>query len=226
MGEAKFLDAESAYEAIMDAIVTQRLAPRQKVSENVFSELFGVSRSVARNLIERLVAQHFLVPVSARVTTVAPLTALEIKQNFALRKILIPPAWTQAAPYVDYEALQKRNREIQQMHPIEDDATALRILKMNKALNLEVCSRTDYPLLLDWARQLEDTAMRIYWLYIKINQRSPYSSEQQDMIFNIMRGYEPARIRVAVHETLTQVEERVLNTIFSSEQFYTHDLTV
>ena len=44
-------DARKAAELIMDAIVTQKLAPSQKVSENIFSEMFGISRTISRNLI-------------------------------------------------------------------------------------------------------------------------------------------------------------------------------
>ncbi|GAB3282309.1 GntR family transcriptional regulator [Parahaliea aestuarii] len=222
----KKAEGDDAYSAIMDAIVTQQLAPSQKVSENILSDMFGISRTVARNLIERLIAQHFLVSISPRVTQVAPLTALEIKQNFALRKVFLPSIWTQAAAYVDYDELDRRNAEIEAMHPIDSDDTALNILKKNKELNMMVCEKTGYPLMLDWAGQLEDTAMRIYWLYIKANDSSPYSSAQQGMIFDIMRGYEPARIKMAVHDTLSQIEDRVLNTIFSSKQFYTRDLKV
>lgn len=219
-------EADSAYETIMDAIVTQQLAPSQKVSENILSDMFGISRTASRNLIERLIAKQFLVSVSPRVTLVAPLTALEIRQNFTLRKIFLPPVWTQAAAYVNYEELRALNDEIKRLQPIEDDNIALQVLKKNKQLNLMVCEKTGYPLVLDWARQLEDTAMRIYWLYIKANQRSPYSSEQQGMVLETLRGYEPARIRMAVHDTLTQIEDRVLNTIFSSDKFYTQDLKV
>jgi len=224
--DIKHSEADSAYEAIMDAIVTQRLAPSQKVSENILSDMFGIRRTASRNLIERLIAKQFLVSVSPRVTLVAPLTALEIRQNFTLRKILMPPVWTQAASYVDYDELQAVNEEIKQLQPIEDESIALQVLKKNKELNLLVYEKTGYPLVLDWARQLEDTAMRIYWLYIKANKRSPYTSEQQGMVLETLRGYEPARIRMAVHDTLTQIEDRVLNTIFSSKQFYTQDLKV
>ncbi len=224
--QSKPLDADAAYDAIMDAIVTQDLAPSQKVSENILSDRFQISRSVARNLMERLVAQHFLVSVSPRVTLVAPLTALEIKQNFALRKILLPNICAQTAAYLDFEDLHRRNDEIQQLHPIDSDDKALRILKLNKDINMAICSKTGYPLMVDWARQLEDTAMRIYWLYIKAKNASPYSSTQQAAIFDFMRGFDPARVREAVHESLSQTEDRILNAIFSSQQFYTQDLKV
>lgn len=219
-------DSERAYDAIMDAIVTQALAPSQKVSENILSDMFQISRTVARNLMERLVAQHFLVSVSPRVTQVAPLTGLEIKQNFALRKMLLPNICTQAAAYVDIDDLHRRNEEIVALHPIDSDAKALRILKLNKAINMAMCEKTGYPLMVDWARQLEDTAMRIYWLYIKARNSSPYSGSQQAAIFDIMRGFDPARVRMAIHDSLSQTEDRVLNTLFSTRQFYTDDLKV
>ncbi len=66
------VDPASAYDVIMDAIVTQKLAPSQKVSENILTEMFDISRTTARNIMEQLTAQQFLVSVSPRITRVAP----------------------------------------------------------------------------------------------------------------------------------------------------------
>lgn len=224
--EAQNSDAKLAAEQIMDAIVTQKLAPSQKVSENIFSEMFGISRTAARNLIERLIAKQFLVSVSPRVTQVAPLTLLDIKQNFALRKVLLPPIFALTASKVDFQRLYGLNNEIEKMLPVEDDQTALKLLKKNKELNLAFCENASYPLMIEWARQLEDTAMRIYWLYLKTQKRFPYSSDQQAMIIDVMKTDEPSRIQTVIHDILSQTEERILNTIFSNEQFYTQDLTL
>ncbi|MFC3051614.1 GntR family transcriptional regulator [Kordiimonas pumila] len=219
-------DVHDAYEQIMDAIVTQKLAPSQKVSENVFSDMFGISRSISRNLIERLTAKHFLVSMSPRVTLVAPLTLLEIKQNFTLRKILLPEIFALGAQNVDYEALNTLNKQISSMMPIKDDASALQVLKTNKQLNMLLCENAGYPLMQDWAQQLEDTAMRIYWLYVKVNKTFFYSKEQVEMSFSVMKNEEPARVRKVMYDILSQTEERILNTVFSHEQFYTQDLKV
>lgn len=222
----KSTEAAQAYEQVMDAIVTQQLAPSQKVSENIFSDLFGISRTLSRNLIERLIAKQFLVSISPRVTLVAPLTPMEIKQNFALRKILMPPIWALAAAHVDYDKLEALHAEIRAMQPLDDDRVALQMLKRNKTLNLLVCEQASYPLMLDWAQQLEDMAMRIYWLYLKAHDRSPYSGEQQARVIQAMRSDDSISIREAVHETLAQVEDRILTSIFSSKQFSTQDLKI
>ncbi|MFP3423279.1 hypothetical protein R0K19_28345, partial [Bacillus sp. SIMBA_161] len=76
----------------------------------------------------------------------------------------------------------------------KDDATALELLKVNKELNLTLCEPIGYPLMIDWVGQLEDTAMRIYWLYIKTKQAFPYSSDQQSTIIEVMRTDDRKRI--------------------------------
>ncbi|MEQ8801604.1 MAG: GntR family transcriptional regulator [Haliea sp.] len=217
-------DEESAYEAIMDAIVTQELAPNQKVSEHIFSDRFSISRSTARTLIERLISKQFLVSNSPRVTVVTPLRALEVRQNFTLRKILLPPLWTKAASKVDHKKLCKLHQEIKQLHPIDSDDTALQLLKKNKEFNMNICEKTGFPVAVEWASQLEDTAMRIYWLYIKLNRQSPYLPEHQGMLIEQLRAYDPARIQSAVHDIITQAEDNVLDSLFSSQQFNSHEL--
>jgi DNA-binding GntR family transcriptional regulator len=219
-------DSQEAYHQIMNAIVTQKLAPSQKVSENIFAEMFGISRSIARNMIERLTAKHFLVSISPRVTQVAPLTLLEIKQNFMLRKILLPEIYSQAAPKVDYSELSRLAEEIESMLPMKDDETALKVLKVNKRLNLFAVEKAGFPLVLDWMEQLEDTAMRIYWLYVKTNSSFFYSREQFEANFAVMKNDDPGRTRKVLLDALTQTEDRILNSIFSQEQFYYQDLKI
>jgi DNA-binding GntR family transcriptional regulator len=219
-------DAEAAYDIVIDAIVTQKLAPSQKVSEKILSEKFGISRTIARNLIEHLIAKQFLSSVSERITTVAPLTLLEVKQNFALRKILLPDMVALASSKADYNQLYALNDEICSMLPIEDDVAALKVLKANMKLNLSMYEKAGYPLMLDWAHQLENMTMRIYWLYIKTNKIFPYSGDQQKHVFDVMKDDSPAETKKAFYDSLAQTEERIINAIFSHEQFYTQDLKV
>ncbi len=219
-------DALDAYEIIMDAIVTQKLPPSQKVSENILSDMFGLSRTISRNLIERLMAQQFLVSLSPRVTQVAPLTLMEIKQNFALRKILLPEIAAISGAKVDFKELNNLNDKLQNLLTAQDDQSALEFLKINKELNLTLCYPAQYPLMHEWVGQLEDMAMRIYWLYIKTTNSFPYSNEQQKITFDIMKSDEPRKIQKALHNMISQTEDRILNAIFTHEQFYTQDLLV
>lgn len=219
-------DTADAYRIVINAIVTQKLAPSQKVSENIISEMFGISRAISRNLIERLIAKQFLVSISPRVTQVAPLTLLEIKQNFMLRKMLLPEIISLAAAKTDFDAVEHVNKGIQKLLPVEDDEAALGFLQHNKQLNLLLCEQAGYPLMLDWVNQLEDTAMRIYWLYVKTNKSFPYSAEQQTATYAVIKSEEPARIKKVIFDMISQTEERVMTTVFSQPQFHTQDLKI
>lgn len=226
MPEKNSDDTTDAYRIVIDAIVTQKLAPSQKVSENIISDMFGISRAISRNLIERLIAKQFLVSISPRVTQVAPLTLLEIKQNFMLRKMLLPEVMSLAAAKTDFEAVHAVNDDIQKLLPVIDDESSLQFLQKNKRLNLLLCEEAGYPLMLDWINQLEDTAMRIYWLYVKTNKSFPYSAEQQAATYDVIMSKEPARIKAMVHDMIAQTEDRVMTTVFSHPQFYTQDLKI
>lgn len=219
-------ETADAYRIVINAIVTQKLAPSQKVSENIISEMFGISRAISRNLIERLIAKQFLVSISPRVTQVAPLTLLEIKQNFTLRKMLLPEIMTLASAKTDFDAVGQVNQDIQKLLPVEDDDAALKFLQHNKQLNLLLCEQSGYPLMLDWINQLEDTAMRIYWLYVKTNKSLPYSADQQASTSDVIKNQDPVKIKKVVSDMIAQTEERVMTTVFSQPQFYTQDLKI
>lgn len=226
MAEPINVDTVTAYELVMDAVVTQQLPPSQKISENILNEKFGISRSVGRNLIERLSAQQFLVNISPRITQVAPLTLLDIRQNFKLRKILLPEVISLAGSKIDHAKIDQLHDEIQSLLPIKDDASALQLLKVNKDMNLSFCSPAGYPLMDNWVRQLEDTAMRIYWLYIRTRGDFPFSKEQQSILLDVIKADEPKKIQTVVHNMITQTEERVLNAILNHKQFHNQDLLV
>lgn len=216
----------AAYELIMDAIITQKLRPRQKVSENILVELFDLSRTVSRNLMEQLTAKQFLISTSPRITQVAPLTLFEIKQNFALRKLLIPEAISLASQNINLDKVRAINKKLEKEKSVKNDALALKSLKENRKLNLMLCDSAHYPIMSEWTRQLEDTAMRIYWLFIKIKKAYPFSTAHHERLFSLIQEGDQDKIRTVSRENLDHTEELILNAIFSHEQLYTQDLKV
>lgn len=214
----------AAHEMVMDAIITQKLAPSQKVSENVFTDMFDISRSTARNIIEQLTAQQFLVSISPRVTRVAPLTLVDIKQNFAVRKLLEPSIFSMAAAQVDIATMNQLGQDMAYEGPIDDDTTALRLLKANKRSNLYLVENVRYPLLTHWVGQLEDMAMRIYWLYLKMMRTFPYSWENQRRMIEALRSDDADAVQQHTLAMLNACEERVMRAIFMHDQLNTQDL--
>jgi DNA-binding GntR family transcriptional regulator len=220
------MPTETAYDDIMDAIVTQRLAPSQKVSENVLTEMFDISRSTARNIMEQLTAQQFLVSVSPRITRIAALTMMDVKQNFAMRKMLHPNIFAMAAAQIDFNEFVKLSDATECKGVITEEAEALTLLKANRKSNVYVAQHVQYPLMIDWVRQLENTAMRIYWLYIKMKGTLPYTWADQKALLNAVKHEQPAEIRLHAQNILSKCEDRVLEAIFLHEQLLNQDLYV
>ncbi|WP_425408151.1 GntR family transcriptional regulator [Hyphococcus sp.] len=218
------LSQDAAYDIIMDAIVTQTLAPSQKVSENILTEMFDISRTTARNIMEHLTAQQFLVSVSPRITRVASLTLLDVKQNFAMRKMLQPNIMAMAAPMIDHDEFAALNESISYETPIKGEKTALRILKANKKFNVYVSEKLRYPLLIHWISQLEDTAMRVYWLYINMTGSLPFTWDHQRELVEAIRTDKAEEISDQTLKILTSSEDRVLKALFSHDQLMMQDL--
>ncbi|MFC3096146.1 GntR family transcriptional regulator [Alteromonas sediminis] len=219
-------DIDNAFEKIMDAIVTQTLAPEQKVSESILNESYGISRSISRNLMERLISKQILVDVSPRITKVSPLRLHDIRQNFLLRKMLIPSVFGIAASNVNIDEISELASMLHEELEVENDDIALQKLKVNKDLNLIIARHSEFPLMVDFVQQLEYIAMRVYWIYIKSKAAFPFSQDQHLKIFEAMQSRDTAHVKATVLDLLTQTEETIMNAILTDEKLINQSLIV
>ena len=214
------------FDRIMDAIVTQRLAPGQKVSENILTRMFGISRTAARNAMEQMTAQQFMVSNSPRITRIAPLTLRDVKENFTLRKMIAPSVLAMISPQIEEAEFKRRNDAIYHEGPISTDADALRTLKANRDFNVYIAQQTQFQLLIGWTRQLEQTTMRIYWIYIKLTKSMPFPWEQHKILLELVKNNQTDEIRRYTLMMISSCEDRVLNAIFSHAKLNEHSLNL
>tara|TARA_R100000365_G_C2748698_1_gene81421 strand:+ start:24240 stop:24917 length:678 start_codon:yes stop_codon:yes gene_type:complete len=223
---ADFDAHEDLQRQVKEAIICQRLAPGQKVTELVLTEMFHTTRTVARSLMEQLTVQGFLISISPRITRVSPLTVLSIKENFALRKMLIPDLASESLTFVDFSELERINREISKAtFSPDNEQDILNLLHLNSAYNLVLVSGVQYPLALKWAHLLEDVAKRIYWLYVKRTGDLPFNVRGHEQIEQLRHG-DPARVKNMLSESLYQTEQRILTSIFFQEPLYAKNLDI
>ena len=129
-----------------------------------------------------------------------------------------------ATPQLDHDEISHLNEAVSHKGPIDDDETALRLLKANKEFNVYVAQKANYPLLIQWVRQLEDTTMRIYWLYIKMMKAMPYTWDHQRELVDALRQDKGEDVKKQTLTILTASEERVMKALFMHDQLYTQDL--
>ncbi|MBL8646221.1 MAG: GntR family transcriptional regulator [Sphingosinicella sp.] len=219
-------DSLDVFDRIMDAIVMQRLAPGQKVSENILTRMFGISRTAARNAMEQMTAQQFMVSNSPRITRIAPLTLRDVKENFTIRKMMEPSILSMISPQIEEAEFRRRNDAIFHEGPIETDEDALRLLRANREFNVYIAQQTQFQLLISWIRQLEETTMRIYWIYIKLTKSMPYPWEQHKSLLELVKNNQTDEIRKHTLMMISSCEDRVLHAIFTHGKLNAHSLSL
>ena len=87
-GARKRNQDEWIYEQIFDAILEQRLAPGTKLAEDALGEIFGVSRTVIRKVLQRLSHEQIVEIRRNRGAIVSAPTVEQAKEIFEARKIV------------------------------------------------------------------------------------------------------------------------------------------
>ena len=76
------------YDQIFAAILEQRLAPDTKLAEDTLGEIFGVSRTVIRTVLQRLSHDHVVEIRPNRGAVVASLSIEEVRDVFEARRVI------------------------------------------------------------------------------------------------------------------------------------------
>ncbi len=99
------LQSRSSWERIYDTVESDVAAcvvfGQYRIIEIELAEYFNVSRTVVRDVLSRLQERGLVRKNQSSHWIAGPLTAQTIKDHFALRKILEPPALVSAAPHLD-----------------------------------------------------------------------------------------------------------------------------
>lgn len=120
---------EPIYQALMSAIVEHQLPPGSKLPEEALSEVFGVSRTGIRKVLQRLAAVQMVALLPRRGAQVATPTVEEAQDIFRTRSLIecanLPLVLAHCqSPHL--AALEKLTRLEQQAHEQHDGPAAIR----------------------------------------------------------------------------------------------------
>lgn len=120
---------ESIYQALMTAIVEHQLPPGSKLPEEALAEVFGVSRTGIRKVLQRLATVQMVALTPKRGAQVASPTVEEAQEIFRTRTLLemanLPDVLARCQP-PHLAALEAIIREEQQAHERYDGPAAIR----------------------------------------------------------------------------------------------------
>tara|TARA_A100001391_G_scaffold146973_1_gene104465 strand:- start:40328 stop:41065 length:738 start_codon:yes stop_codon:yes gene_type:complete len=105
---------QSIYEAIYEAVLTQRLPPGSRLPEVALSELFGVSRSIIRKALTRLASDHVIEQRPNQMAMVARPGVDETRQIFAARRLVEGEVMRLTAGTLNKTRLQELKRLVKE----------------------------------------------------------------------------------------------------------------
>ncbi|WP_408003624.1 GntR family transcriptional regulator [Pseudomonas saliphila] len=79
---------ESIYEAISDAVIEHRLKPGARLREDALAEVFGISRTGIRKVLQRLALEQLITLTPGKGATVARPSAEEAREIFEARRMI------------------------------------------------------------------------------------------------------------------------------------------
>ncbi|MFC7396006.1 GntR family transcriptional regulator [Chelatococcus sp. GCM10030263] len=101
-------------QSLYDAIVEHRLKPGTKLAEDEVGQLFGVSRTVARGVLQSLAFEGLVTIERNRGAFVARPTPEEARQVFVARRMIEPQLVASAAQNITTKALDRLDRHLEQ----------------------------------------------------------------------------------------------------------------
>jgi DNA-binding GntR family transcriptional regulator len=197
---------ERVYRAVFDGVMSQRLTPGTKLPEAALCELFGVSRSVVRRVLQKLAHDHIVQLRPNRGAIVAVPTPEETRQVFEARRALeaaIVRLAAENATAADLAELRQQLREEHEgLHRLVQPAWA----RLASTFHLRLAKLARNALL---ERYLIETVSRcslIVALYEPPGHASCEHAEHEAIVDSIARGDAEAAIRLM--EQHLQVLER------------------
>ena len=153
------------YRSIFESVMQQRLAPGTKLPESQLCEIFGVSRSVARKVLQRLAHDHIVELRPHRGASVAVPTAEDTRQIFEARHVVEAATVRLAAQHAsaaDVAALRRQlAEEHEAMHRFDQPAWT----RLASAFHLRVAALSRNPILQRYLEEIVSRCSLIVALY-------------------------------------------------------------
>lgn len=156
---------EPIYQALMSAIVEHQLPPGSKLPEEALAEVFGISRTGIRKVLQRLAAVQMVVLTPKRGAQVATPSVEEARDIFRTRALIECanlPAVLEHCQSPHLVALEKLNQQEQQAHEAHDGPAAIRF---SAAFHIQLQAISGNQVLTDMVTRLSQRSSLVIAAY-------------------------------------------------------------
>ncbi len=193
---------DTIYERIFDAILEQRLTPNVKVNEEDLAEVFDVSRTVIRRILQRLSHDGAVTIHKNRGAYVAALSAEQVKELYHARRVVEQGIVAAACRSAKKEDLERLRGIITAEHESIENGDRGSRIRLSGEFHLEIARIADNGLLYGFLRQL---VVRTSIARASFEQSgvSPCSSHDHD---GLVKAIEAGNVEGAVDLIISHLE--------------------
>ncbi len=179
---------ETIYRSISDAIIEHRLKPGARLREDALSEVFGISRTGIRKILQRLALEQLVTLTPRRGASVTRPTADEAKDVFDARQMVecgLMPEVARRITAADLERLRDMERRERQALKGGEQSTAI---KLSAAFHGELARLSGNATLAAFVEQLCSRSSLILAVYGNPGHLGCESHDHDDLLRHLESG--------------------------------------
>jgi DNA-binding GntR family transcriptional regulator len=196
------------YDSIFNAVMSHRLPPGTKITEQSLCELFKVSRTIVRKVLQRLAHEQIIELRLNRGATIASPTPQETHEIFAARRVveaaIVPLAVAQATP----AQLARLRRHIRSEHAALEAGDRSTWIRLTGEFHLELAEVAGNRILARFLSQLVSRCSLIIALYdspISV----PCADGEHEQLLVVIGSRDTARALKLMDQHLLAIEHRL-----------------
>lgn len=211
---------EVIYQAISDAIIKQQLHPGARLREDALTEVFNVSRTGIRKILQRLAMEQLVTITPRRGASVTRPTAAEARDVFAARKMvecgLMPETALHITPQDVLELRDMAKREHKALRAGEQSTA----IKLSAAFHERLAQLSGNATLAAFVSQLCSRSSLILAVYGSTGHLGCESHDHDDLIDYLAAG-EGEKAKAFMLHHLNEIESSLS---FLEEEAFAPDL--
>ncbi|WFE70011.1 GntR family transcriptional regulator [Halomonas sp. M1] len=196
---------EVIYRAISDAIIKQQLHPGARLREDALTEVFNISRTGIRKILQRLAMEQLVTITPRRGASVTRPTAAEARDVFAARKMvecgLMPEAALHITPQDVLELREMAKREHKALKAGEQSTA----IQLSAAFHERLAQLSGNATLAAFVSQLCSRSSLILAVYGSAGHLGCESHDHDDLIDYLAAG-EGEKARAFMQHHLDEIE--------------------
>jgi DNA-binding GntR family transcriptional regulator len=165
IGDPALSRDEQIYQDILEAIVEHRLLPGTRLPEDALAEVFTISRTGIRKVLQRLALERLVTLRANRGAEVAQPSAKEAQDVFAARQLIEPALMPAVAAQANAEQLKLLRVLVDDEHRAQREGLHSRAIQLSARFHVQLIALADNQVLTEQVAHLTTRSSLIIAVY-------------------------------------------------------------